>query len=126
MVCFVEGVLAEVKKMVVTLSNAANETNKHIPKKLDLFSFGGEGCEDEIILFLCSYHVPQVLNAFHNNVPNRASIYPKSFAQSSPLLHCIGGAKGEALHPHREIVILGSLQFFLADGPIKVTNSKKI
>ncbi len=37
--CFVEGELAEVKKMVVTMSNAANETNKHIPKKLDLFSF---------------------------------------------------------------------------------------
>jgi len=95
-------------RRVVTMFHAANETNKHIPKKFNLFHFAGEECEDEILLLLCSYHVPQVLNAFHNNVPNRASIYPKSFAQSSPLLPYIGGAKGGALHPHIEIVILGS------------------
>jgi len=82
------------------------------PRSWIFFHFGGEGCEDAILLFLCSYHVPQVLNAFHNNVPNRASIYPKSFAQCSPILPYIGGAKGEALHPHIEIVILGSLLRF--------------
>jgi len=50
-----------------------------------------------------------------------------SFAQSSPLCHLYRFAKGEALHPHIEIAILGSLPSFVLfdDLPIKMAHFKK-
>ncbi len=60
---------------------------------------------------MCSYHVPLVPIVFPKGVPNSSSVYPISFAQSSPhLTHIYRWAKGEAIHLHIEIVILGNFQ----------------
>jgi hypothetical protein len=57
------------------------------------------------------------------DVPNGTSLYPISFAQSSPLLasHIHSWAKREALYPHIKTAILWEhfkIQCFFYDGPI--------
>ncbi len=83
-------------------------------KRLNFFIRVFPSCSQSIPnnVLQVTHDVPQVPNVFPQGVSNSKSLYPMSFAQSSPLCHLYKLVKVEALHPHIEIAILGSLPSF--------------
>jgi hypothetical protein len=69
-------------------------------------------------LFLtCSFQVPiRFPMCFSRVFPIAPHFSPICFAQSPPLLTCIAGPKGEALHLSIESSILGGLHSFIFSG----------
>jgi len=75
---------------------------------------GGGGAVDGVrggifSFSLCSQHFPfkfPICSQSSQCVPNSTSLYSVCFAQSPPLLACIGGPKGEALNLSIESSIL--------------------
>ncbi len=102
-----------------------------------LLKWGWSVDEDGFLKFLCSHLFSIMFLKFPmssswcssssqwvpHDVPQSTSLYPISFAQSSPLLasHVHSWAKREALYPHIKTAILWEhfkIQCFFYDGPI--------